>query len=572
MGALGIMISALCLLPIGFEDHTEVLEDAVMKFTGASSLEDVDKEELERLEYMFRYPVHINKAPISMLQECGLFTSFQASSIIDYRRRHGEIVSMMELAAVDGFDSSVVELLAPFISIRTDGGKEKHGRKFAGDCSVRGGYRWGEENMWNYGMKCRVSYSDRISLSLSGTRPNDASGAYPSLFSGNMVWRHPKGKVVLGDFNARFGQGLCMWNTSILGGRTSPSSFMLRPSGLSGTYSFAGASALTGIAADCILGRWKVSSALGTSGLKTIRLKPEKFFMMPVLNVMRMGQHGHLSLTHHVSFSDVVGGDFRIPVMKSSADVALCIRGVNVFSEVAVDWVELVPAFTAGVDFHADEYWRIASLARYDMFSKEHGISLSGEYRRESHELVLFADGLYHAESKVKDGRDCMQLKIQVLWNWNISELFVVKLRAVERLRTWGMTSRTDIRADVCFKNGNWGVSTRLNILSGDAVSVLGYAEGSYGNGISSIFLRYGMFCIDEWDDRIYVYERDAPGSFNVPAYYGRGVWCAAYLSWKLTDRIKLYARASVVSYPFMDGKEKKPGRAELKLQTVFRL
>ena len=40
----------------------------------------------------------------------------------------------------------------------------------------------------------------------------------------------------------------------------------------------------------------------------------------------------------------------------------------------------------------------------------------------------------------------------------------------------------------------------------------------------------------DNWNDRIYCYERDAPGSFNIPAYYGRG-WAAS-----LVGRLKLRA------------------------------
>ena len=73
----------------------------------------------------------------------------------------------------------------------------------------------------------------------------------------------------------------------------------------------------------------------------------------------------------------------------------------------------------------------------------------------------------------------------------------------------------------------------------------------------------------DKWDDRIYVYERDAPGSFNVPAFYGRGLWTSLYCSCKVTKWGKLYCRTSYVSYPFME--KKKPGKAELKLMMTVK-
>ena len=84
------------------------------------------------------------------------------------------------------------------------------------------------------------------------------------------------------------------------------------------------------------------------------------------------------------------------------------------------------------------------------------------------------------------------------------------------------------------------------------------------------------MFRIDNWDDRIYSYERDAPGNFNVPAYYGRGYSLSAVASSKFVlgrtpfRSMKLYFRAGAVGYPFMD--EPKPSRTEVKLQAVFSL
>jgi hypothetical protein len=83
--------------------------------------------------------------------------------------------------------------------------------------------------------------------------------------------------------------------------------------------------------------------------------------------------------------------------------------------------------------------------------------------------------------------------------------------------------------------------------------------------------MKQSVFIVDNWDDRIYAYEYDVPGSFNVPAYYGRGVWIASMLSWKVSRLIRLYARASYISYPFMSDEKKKPGKAELKLQSVFK-
>ena len=95
--------------------------------------------------------------------------------------------------------------------------------------------------------------------------------------------------------------------------------------------------------------------------------------------------------------------------------------------------------------------------------------------------------------------------------------------------------------------------------------------DASYRSNNLTAHIRAGIFKVDHWDDRIYVYEYDAPGNFNVPAYYGRGVWTSAVLSYKVQRFLRLYLRASYIVYPLMDIEKKKPGRAELKLQSVFR-
>ena len=99
----------------------------------------------------------------------------------------------------------------------------------------------------------------------------------------------------------------------------------------------------------------------------------------------------------------------------------------------------------------------------------------------------------------------------------------------------------------------------------------MNYLEGGYKRNNLSVYARQGFFFVDNWDDRIYVYERDAPGSFNVPAMYGRGLWTSLVMAWRFASVGRLYARASYTSYPFMPEEKKKPGKAELKLQFVFR-
>ena len=97
-----------------------------------------------------------------------------------------------------------------------------------------------------------------------------------------------------------------------------------------------------------------------------------------------------------------------------------------------------------------------------------------------------------------------------------------------------------------------------------DEISFLIYGEGCLKAKSLKAYLRAGVFCADSWDDRIYAYERDIPGTFNVPAFYGRGLWASFTGNWRFAPWGRVYARASLTEY--FQTEKKKPGKAELKL------
>ena len=81
-----------------------------------------------------------------------------------------------------------------------------------------------------------------------------------------------------------------------------------------------------------------------------------------------------------------------------------------------------------------------------------------------------------------------------------------------------------------------------------------------------SASLRGSIFCIDEWQDRIYCYERDLPGCFSVPAYYGRGYALSALTGVKYRHH-KVNVRLSLINY---ERRTTFLRRTELKLQYQF--
>ena len=549
--------------------------EAIMLLTGCAQPENLDEYEVERLCHYLEHPVRINSVSVTYLRSCGLFSAYQAAVLVDYRVRHGDVMSLNELSSIDGFTAEKVKALSPFISVA--GGEIgcidtgiSHDLAVKGGVSISDGAASG-----GYGMKYKVTAGDRASSAFAFSRANYKHFGPPDAWSGHLSWtmkRLPL-RVLTGDFNARFGQGLAFWNGFSMSGAGKTNSFFKSSSGLSSSWSFTGSNALTGIASELSVARVRVSALVAFPGVKTKGVSSAG--LLPAVNLGWYGRNMSVSLTQYAEFAWSSMGTY-IPDMKTSADLALCLQGTDLFGEIAFDWVNMSTAVLAGTVFPCGEEVRSAVHLRYypsgynpsrsaamrsgSKCTNEHAVSLSTDYQQKSGRLSagLSLDMSYRPVPQDGTGNN-IQLKILNDCSVKFSDSFQLKFRLSERLRTWGQKSRTDLRADVVWTLNRFVLSSRMNVLRCKGTGLLSYAEGGYKSDDLSIYMRAGIYRIDNWDDRIYVYERDAPGNFTVPAMYGRGTWLSLSLTWKYARWGRLYVRAA-----------KKPGKAELKLQSVF--
>ena len=181
-------------------------------------------------------PIDVNRASRAELERLGLLTDFQLESLLDYRKRHGDILSATELQLVNGFEKRVVELLQPFISFEVGGGGH-----------VRRGYKSsllykfrnrkpqkdyiGEPfySQFKYVGEIPGKFKTGIMLEKDFGEKVFSRGSMPlgDFFSFHVMAKHVRlGKkleiadVLLGDYTARFGQGLVVWNAFSLGGNS----------------------------------------------------------------------------------------------------------------------------------------------------------------------------------------------------------------------------------------------------------------------------------------------------------------------------------------------------------------
>ncbi len=564
--------------------NTDKIDEAIVYIFGLSSIEEIDEDLLERMLYISGNPLKINNLSRAKLLSSGLFTQYQVASFLDYRDRYGDVLSYSELGALNGYNPNFVEALKPFISLdssRLPGQSRWEGNSIYNKLIARGFFKNDDEQFlpqYSYALRYSTDINQKYFFRAGLVRSYDSKFHYPSAFTVTLAYQSKRLSFVLGDFNLRFGQGIALWNGMSLAGVSNVSSFLKKPTGLSLPSSFSSPAALTGIASDVSFRNFTLTTFVSMPKLRTYVYKPpskidfKDFFTG--LNLSYYGSRYRLALTQANTITSI--------------DAALCIRGVDIWGELAIDWLNFAPSSTLGVAAPIEDRFRIAGLIRYfspkykasyngpvRTFSKpldELGASLGMDFSYERTHIVNLALDYAMRPSKLssKSHLDASQFKALLSYNWIINSEFDVSLRGASRLKFHSdahkITYRNELRSDFGWERGCLGTRLRLHGLWAKGFAILGYCEAKYKLNSFICYLRQGIFKVDSWDDRIYVYERDLPGSFSVPAYYGRGVWTAFYMKYSIKTCLQLGFRAAYTPY----FKKKKPSKAELKFQIAF--
>lgn len=199
----------------------EVLR-AARFLSGASSDEEVEEYWVSALEARQGRRIRINDAHI---RADGILSEYQIASLADYRSTAGDILSWEELALVDGFSPELVAVLRPFLSLastRLPGAADTV--KVRASALVRG-------TLTSIGGKAKVSGS--------WWRAGGAWRGKDGTFHGEATFRGHS--LLVGDFNARYGQGLAFWSGFSMSSLSTVDAFIRRTPGISPVWSYSSA-------------------------------------------------------------------------------------------------------------------------------------------------------------------------------------------------------------------------------------------------------------------------------------------------------------------------------------------
>jgi hypothetical protein len=197
---------------------------------------------LSELEQMHKVPLNINTAGREDLQKLPFLTDFQISSLLNYRRLNGNLLSIYELAMVYGYTNEVVQLMLPFVFVAPGdkavdsgpGGILRSGHheinlRMQRMLQVAEGYRKYDSiagiakypgNPWVYYARYGYAAGNRFHAGITLEKDHGEDffrGTNPQgfdFFSGYVMISNagPVKTLLAGDYRLHFGQGLTLWN------------------------------------------------------------------------------------------------------------------------------------------------------------------------------------------------------------------------------------------------------------------------------------------------------------------------------------------------------------------------
>lgn len=519
-------------------------------YGGAAGMEEL----VRHYEQLLLKPLNLNAATRKQLEETQLLTLFQVESLLAWRERYAALRSATEWALVEGFSPEVVAQLHPFFTL----GEPQVRLPATQTYSARFKKKWRQEG---FSLATKGWYESET-FTAGAVVENDPKERFPDFVS---LSASCKGWYA-GDFTARFGQGLVLWKAFSMSAFGTPSSVARRGNGLKpyrsssetgffrglgwthdfGNVSVTALASRTPVDARIVEGRY---TSIVTDGLHATGAERAKRHTM---HEYAAGAHvalerarWHFGLTAAAYRYDKPNGrkvqDYNKYQQYDGwwgnlgADFYGAIGSLRLFGEAAVD-AHGAPAALAGAVWSPSYAFETSLTARcyspsyiathagacstLGSVSNQIGVAYALQWIRGSWTMRLNADYAYYPwkRYRAEAGTSALKARLQAVRQFRGGAELEAQLAWSSRLK-----GRVRFMLPV---GASWNLSARADANPG---GIGGYLDARWHPARKwDIAARVSFWHTQDWDSRIYFYERGVPESFAIEPYAGKGV--GAYL------------------------------------------
>lgn len=195
----------------------------------------------ENLDFLKTHKINLNSAEADELKQLPILDIFQINNFLKYRKRNGELFSVFELTSIQGFNKEIVRSITPFVETKpniTGSTSFKNAFKYVNhqlisrfqsvlqtpkgyipqNDTIAKKYRGDKYKIYN---RYLFTASDKVRF---GFTLEKDSGEKFGEENTTLGWDHSSfhlqvndigfiNKIIIGDYNLEFGQGLNVWSS-----------------------------------------------------------------------------------------------------------------------------------------------------------------------------------------------------------------------------------------------------------------------------------------------------------------------------------------------------------------------
>ncbi len=241
-----ILLLVIYIFQVNAQDKqfdSENYESEILESVAENTDNEIDATSLtEELQYYLQHPLDINTASQKDFEKLQFLTPFQINSIIEYRKEHGNFLSVYELNGVIGLPATIIKMMLPFVKVgekiimqNTKEGNAINQMLLVNSnrtIELQNGYandpdsiklkypnKYYPGNPYRIRTKYRFEQGESFKAGFSAEKdPGETwfSGSNKTFdFLSGFIQMQNKYQVknlILGDYYANFGQGLVLWN------------------------------------------------------------------------------------------------------------------------------------------------------------------------------------------------------------------------------------------------------------------------------------------------------------------------------------------------------------------------
>jgi len=207
-----------------FNQNELIIENILDK-----DIDEKTEDFVEDLLYLKENQIDINKAKENDFKQIPFLTQFHIYSIIEYRKKFGDLKSFAELQYVDGFNEDMIKKILPYIKISNYSSIQNYSNlRFDMFCSLLMNSNFNsiyKDTTWestSFKNSFRLKYSQsNFNVTLKGEKDwgeaffnksnkygYDFYSGYFEIFLNKFTLK----RIILGDYQVKSGQGLTLWN------------------------------------------------------------------------------------------------------------------------------------------------------------------------------------------------------------------------------------------------------------------------------------------------------------------------------------------------------------------------